>query len=97
MVIVLFLTLGAVIWYAYEAHRQANLTIQIDDASRRQAESSVSMATEMERSRHDELRPVLDIQGIPQDDFGTGLDALREALSERMNDHHVWFVLRNIG
>ena len=45
--LVLTLTLAAVLWYAWEA--------------RKQAKASVRMATEMEQGRYDSLRPVIDV------------------------------------
>ncbi len=50
--VVLILTLGAVLWYACEA--------------RKQAKASTEMAQEMRLSRQDESRPVLDLHKVPQ-------------------------------
>jgi hypothetical protein len=81
--IVLAGTLGAVLWYACEARKQAG--------------ASLKMAEEMRRTREDSLRPVVDIQRIEQEEFGRGPEAMTEAMAERTGDHHIWCKLKNIG
>ena len=81
--LILTLTLGAVLWYACEA--------------RKQAKASAKMAREMRLSRQDESRPVLDVHKIPQDAFGTGPEAMQEATGQLLTEDYVWCTLKNIG
>lgn len=77
--------------------RYARETGRIAEAAHEQAEATVRMAQETRRSREDGSRPVLDIQQIEQAEFGTGDEAMAQAMRQLQRDDHVWCKLKNIG
>lgn len=77
-------------YYARETERIAKATDE-------QAKVGSEMAREMSLSRQDESRPVLDLHKIPQDAFGTGPEAMQEAMGQLRTEVYVWCTLKNIG
>jgi cbb3-type cytochrome oxidase subunit 3 len=81
--VILTLTLVGVLWYAWEARKQAKASMQI--------------ARETRLSRQDELRPVLNIQKAAPEEFGTGRVAMARHLAQATGDDHIWCTLENVG
>ena len=84
--VILTLTLFGVLWYACEARKQAKATTE-------QAKATAEIARETRLSRQDGLRPVLDIQKLAPEEFGTGL----EAMAQRISQEDVRCKLKNVG
>lgn len=81
--VILALTLIAVLWYAWEARKQAT--------------ASNEVAQETRLSRQDALRPVLDFRKLAPEDFGTGREAMARRFAEMWGDNHVSCRLKNVG
>jgi hypothetical protein len=81
--VILALTLAGVLWYAWEA--------------RKQAKASTEIARETRLSRQDELRPVLDFRKLVPEEFGTGQAAMARHLAQMWGDNHVSCRLKNVG
>lgn len=86
----LLLTMAVVYWYAHQTQRQAV-------AAEKQLDLTLRLAEEATSARYDESRPVLDIQRGSLSDFGTGMQALEEAIGESFDENHAWLVLKNVG